>query len=204
MRALILFIIMMLLPIVGLAQFEQYIQDDPEPTAQALAGGTFSVLSSGSGIGGFYEHPLPGFFSVGLAGHFYIMRDNGQITINDPYTGYPVDLGKKNNVFLFDLGLLVKKRLFTYQIDDQFRPFIAAAIGPIYGMNFPESSQAKDQYSWAASAALGGGIDILLDSGYMMGFQFQYRLMRFNADLGEIQQGSNGSADLRLEVGKVL
>lgn len=204
MKKFFLASILLFLPALVLAQFEQYIQQDPEPTAQAQFGGAFSILESGSGIGGFYELPLPGFMSAGVAGHFYIMRDNGQVTINDPYTGYPVELGKKNNVFLFDLGLTLKKRLFTYEIDDQFRPFVSAAVGPVYGMNFPESSQAKDQYSWAVSGALAAGVDILLDTGYMMGFQLQYRFMNFQKQLGEINQGNYNTLDMRIEIGKTL
>lgn len=195
-------ILAILLPLQSQAQYEDYLQEDPEPTSQAFGGGAFTMLENGSGFGVFYEWPLPAFLSVGSVLNFYMLRDNGQVDYYDPYYGYPVTYGKVNNVYLFDLGLKLKKRLFAREIDDQFRPFVAATAGPMFGMNFPEVKSLDNQYSWALSGGLAAGVDILLDTGYVIGFQLQYRVMHFTTELGELDKGNFPTLDLRLELGK--
>ncbi len=203
MKTLILVLsFVVLVPLHSRAQYEEYLQEDPEPTSQAFGGGAFTMLENGSGFGVFYESPLPGFISVGSVLNFYMLRDNGQVDYYDPYTGYPISYGKVNNVYLFDLAFKLKKRLFAHTIDDQFRPFVAATVGPIFGMNFPEVKELDNQYSWALSGGLAAGVDILLDTGYMMGFQLQYRVMHFTSELGELNKGNFPTLDLRLELGK--
>jgi len=133
-----------------------------------------------------------------------MLRDNGQIDYQDPYTGYPMSYGKVNNVYWIDLGATVKKRLFTRSIDDQFRPFVSASVGPVYGMNYPEIKELDDQFTWAFSGGLAAGVDVVMDTGYLIGFELQYRLMRFGADLGEIQYGNYSTLDVRLELGKLF
>lgn len=193
---------MLALPIAGRAQYELYLQEDPEPTVQRQAGGAFSILESGSGLGGFYEWPLPNFTLIGGAFNIYMMRDSGQLEYVDPYTGYPVTYGKANNVYLLDFALTVKKRLFARAIDDQFRPYIGIGMGPVFGMNFPEDKSLSDQYRWAVSAAGAVGVDMVLDGNYLFGIKMQYRYMKFNDTLGEKQDHS--TLDVRLELGKVL
>lgn len=199
---LLILALIITVPLQTRAQYEEYLQEDPEPTSQAFAGGAFSMLENGSGFGGFYEWPLPGFISIGGVLNFYMLRDNKQVDFINPYTGYPETYGKVNNVYWFDLGLRLKKRLFARDIDDQFRPFVAATVGPVFGMNFPEVKSLDDQYSWALSGGLAAGVDVVLDTGYVIGFQLQYRLMHFTQNLGEIDKGNFSTLDLSLELGK--
>lgn len=196
--------IILSIPFTVFAQYEQYLQEDPEPTSQAQAGGAFSLLESGSGAGAFAEWPVGSFFSAGASFNIYMLRDNSQVEGYDPFTGYPVTYNKVNNVYLFDLGFILKKRLLAREIDDQFRPFVSLIAGPVYGMNFPEVKNLPDQYVWAWSVAGATGVDVVLDTGYMMGMQLKYRVMQFYKNLGEIKNGNYSTLDIRLEIGKVF
>ncbi len=192
------------IPFTVFAQYEQYLQEDPEPTTQGQAGGAFSLLESGSGAGAFVEWPVGYFFSAGASFNIYMLRDNSQVDGYDPYTGYPVTYNKVNNVYLFDLGFVLKKRLLAREIDDQFRPFVSFTAGPVYGMNFPEVKNLPKQYVWAFSVAGATGVDVVLDTGYMMGMQLKYRVMQFYKNLGEIKNGNYSTLDIRLEIGKLF
>ena len=203
-RIFIVITIILSIPFAVFAQYEQYLQEDPEPTTQVQAGGAFSLLESGSGAGAFVEWPIGHFFSAGASFNIYMLRDNGQVDGYDPYTGYPVTYNKVNNVYLFDLGIILKKRLLAREIDDQFRPFVSLTAGPVYGMNFPEVKSLPDQYVWAFSFAGATGVDVILDTGYMMGMQLKYRVMQFYKKLGEIKNGNYSTLDIRLEIGKLF
>ena len=58
-------------------------------------------------------------------------------------------MNKINNVYIFDLQMTLKRRLFAEDLDDSFRPFISGGFGPVFGMNFPEDESLKDQYEWS-------------------------------------------------------
>lgn len=205
MQRILVIFFLFIIPLTGFAQFEQYIQQDPEPTSNNRAGGAFSLLENGSGLGGFVEWSLPNFYQVGGALTFYMLRDNKQIEAYDPYYNAQYTIGKVNNAYLIDLGFILKKRLFAREIDDQFRPFISTAVGPIFGMNFPEKESKKpDEYRWALSAAVAAGVDVVMDTGYLIGFQLQYRLMRFDGILAEIDKGNFSTLDVRIEIGKLF
>lgn len=203
-RFYIMLTLLCVVPFSAFAQYEQYLQEDPEPTVQRQAGGAFSLLESGSGAGAFVEWPIGRFFSAGASFNIYMLRDNSQIDGYDPYTGYPITYNKVNNVYLFDLGVILKKRLLAREIDDQFRPFVSLIAGPVYGMNFPEVKSLPEQYVWAFSVAGAAGVDVVLDTGYMLGMQLKYRVMQFNNNLGEIKSGNYSTLDIRLEIGKLF
>jgi len=194
-------VLFLLLPIFLFAQYETYLQDDPEPTEQAMGGGAFSLLESGSGLGAFYEWPMAGYMHIGGRLNLYMLRDSKQIDGYD-YYGYPITMGKKNNVYLIDLGLTFKKRLLAREIDDNMRPYVGASLGPVFGMNFPEDPTLSNEYRWALSAGLAAGVDVIIDGDYTFGLSAQYRYMKFNAILGERQDQS--TLDVRLEVGKLF
>ncbi len=187
------------------AQFEEYLQEDPEPTNEGHAGMAFSVVESGTGIGGYYLFPLQHFFNIGATMNVFFLRDSKQFEVYYPYSynyGYPVTVNKENNVYLIDLLFTVKKRFFAHELDNNFRPFAALSFGPIYGMNFPEAEEISDQYRWALSGALAIGVDAIVSGGYMFGFRLQYRTMKFNDRLGE--RTDHSMFDVRLELGKLL
>ena len=136
-----------------------------------------------------------------------MLRDNGQLDYYDPWARVPRSIGKINNVFLLDLMLTVKKRLFERTLHDSFRPFLTAAIGPVYGMNYREFStnpftdeKLKDQFGWTLGGIIGAGIDADVDGAYFFGLRFQYRFMPFHKMIGETKDHS--MVDLRLEVGQ--
>ena len=59
------------------------------------------MAESGSGLGGFYSWPVMNILNIGLSLDAYFLRDENQITFQDPYTGLIYDLNKENNVYLF-------------------------------------------------------------------------------------------------------
>lgn len=194
LRSCIVLIFILLIPLHTFAQIEKYLQEDPEPTIMQQGGIAFSVVESGTGVGGFYALPLKGFMHAGINFNVFFLRDSKQ------FEYYYWTYNKENNVYLFDLMLTLKKRLMPYEIDDNFRPFIAVGIGPVYGMNFPEDKNLKDQYEWAVNAAGAGGVDIVINKNYIFGLRLQYRYMKFNNSLGERQNHS--MFDVRIELGK--
>ena len=201
---LIIILIILALPYYIFGQFEQYLQDDPEPKSETQWGGAFSVVESGSGLGIFYAKPLKGFYHIGLNFDAFMLRDSKQFEYYDPYTGMYYT-NRQNNVYLFDFLFTLKKRLLAYSIDDQFRPFVAVSAGPVFGMNFPEDHNqkvTKNQYEWAANVAAAAGVDVALDGNYLIGLRLQYRYMRFTGQLGERQNHS--MFDVRLEFGKLF
>jgi len=200
---IILIIIIFTLPFHVYGQFEEYLQEDSEPNVEKQWGGAFSVIESGSGLGVFYAVPLQNFYHIGLTFNAFMLRDNKQYDYYDPYYGYYTN--RQNNVYLFDLMVTVKKRLMAHSIDDQFRPFLAISAGPVFGMNFPESTNpdiSENQYEWSASGAAAAGVDVALEGNYMIGMRLQYRFMKFTDTLGE--QRDHSMFDVRLEFGKLF
>lgn len=202
MRLTILLIILSL-PLYSFAQYEKYLQEHPEPGSESQWGGAFSVIESGSGLGVFYAKPLKNFYHIGFSFDAFMLRDSKQFDYY--YYGNYYVVNKQNNVYIFDLLFTVKKRLLAYSIDDQFRPFIALNIGPVFGMNFPEATnkvKVDNEFEWAANVALAAGADVALDGNYLLGLRLQYRFMKFTDVLGERQNHS--MFDVRLEFGKLF
>ncbi|MBN2424863.1 MAG: hypothetical protein JXR46_04710 [Calditrichaceae bacterium] len=203
MRLILALVIGFLTPIWGYSQYEQYLQKDEEPTSMRRAGAAFSVLESGTGIGGFYEIPLPHFYHIGLTTTFYFLRDSKQIDYYDTYYGIPISYNKKNNVYLIDLLFSVKKRLFAYEMDDSFQPYLSVSAGPVYGMNYPEEDiivKKPNEFGWAFAGMGAAGLNAVIDNVYIFGIRLQYRYMKFDKKIGERQDHS--TFDLRLELGK--
>jgi hypothetical protein len=206
MRKYFFILVVLLIPVASFAQIDEYLEDDPEPTITNHRGLAYSLLETGSGLGLFYELPIESFFHLGVGFDAFMLRDRGQFTYTSPFTGRPVDFNKENNVFLFDLLFTAKKRLFVDKVDDSFRPFLTAAVGPVFGMNFPESDRddegfkLKNQYRWTVAGILGAGIDADVDGKYFFGIRAQYRIMPFFDKLGE--RTDHSMIDIRLEIGQ--
>ena len=199
-----LFFILLILPMLGFGQISKYLEDDPAPKIKKHRGLAYSLLETGSGLGVFYELPFDHFLHWGLGFDAFMLRDKNQIDYY--YNGYPYTIGKQNNVYLFDLLLTVKKRLFAEDFDDSFRPFLIAGAGPVFGMNFPEfdrdalGQKLEDQYRWTLAGVIGIGLDADVDGKYYFGFRTQYRIMPFSKQLGERKDHS--MIDIRLEIGQ--
>jgi hypothetical protein len=201
MKVYIFILTLILIPLQIYCQFEQYVQEDTEPKSQPQAGIAFSVVESGTGLGGFYARPFNNFWNIGATINFFMIRDSKQYEYADYYYGY-YTVNKKNNVYLIDLLFSVKKRLFAEEIDNSLQPFLAISLGPVYGMNFPEQEGLPDQYRWALSGAGAAGIDVALEGNTLIGMRLQYRYMKFDAKLGE--RSDHSMFDVRLEIGKLF
>lgn len=195
----LIYIVIIILPLQGYSQLDKYLQKDPEPTNLRQAGIAFSILETGTAVGGFYDWPLGGFFHVGGTLNVFFLRDKKEYQVGYP-DGYVGTYNKQNNVYLFDLMVTLKKRLLPRTIDDSFQPYIAVSAGPVYGMNFPEAPEAKDEFDLTFSAAAAVGVNAVVDNVYIFGARVQYRYMKFNDMLGEYQNHS--MIDLRIELGK--
>ena len=182
--------------------YEKYLLKDPEPQMYKQGGVAFSVVELGTGLGGFYSIPLKGFYHVGVASDFFLLRDENQIDMVDPWTGMPITINKQNNAYVLDLMLSLKKRLFAYKIDDSLRPFLAAGLGPMYGINFPEDKRKKDEFRWALSGYGEVGVDIALESNYFLGLRLQYRVIKFNKPF--TGKRDHSTFDIRIEIGKLM
>ena len=205
MRKYFVILITLFLPVALFAQIDDYLEADPQPTIAKQRGLAFSLLETGSGLGFFYELPVEGYFHLGLGFDAFMLRDRNEVNYFNSF-GQPAVYGKENNVFLFDLMFTVKKRLFVDTVDDSFRPFLIGAVGPVFGMNFPESDREiqgiklENQYRWTAAAIFGIGLDADVDGKYFFGFRAQYRVMPFFEKLGERKDHS--MIDIRLEIGQ--
>ncbi|APF16826.1 hypothetical protein [Caldithrix abyssi] len=202
MRKVFWLLIIVILPVQLFAQYEKYLLKDPEPQIFKQGGAAFSVVESGSGFGAFYALPLKGYYHIGAEFDVFLLRDKNQIDYIDPWTGYPITINKENNAYMMDLILSIKKRLFAREIDDTLRPFIVVGGGPVYGINFPEDPNRKDEYRPGLSAYVGTGVDIALESQYFLGLRLQYRFIKFSESFA--QKTNHSTFDIRLEIGKMF
>jgi hypothetical protein len=162
-------------------------------------GFVFSMAETGSGLGGFFAWPLINHFHLGLTLDVFFIRDSRQLDFYDPFYG-PITINKKNNVYLFDFLVTLKRRFFAQELDDSFRPFLSVAIGPYYGMNFPEENEFPDEYRWALGGYVGSGVDISVDTKLFVSVRAQYRIIPFAKNLGE--RKNHSMFELRFEVGQ--
>lgn len=183
-------------------------QDDEweeEIRSYRQGGIVFTMAESGSGFGGFMTWPLFKTMHFGFSTDILFIRDSKEYTVQPYYSYYPITINKINNVYLVDFFIVGKKRLFSESMDEGFRPFIAAAVGPVYGMNFPEK-WAKNEYGLTNESAItlggfvGAGVDVNAGSTYFFSIRAQYRFIPFSKVIGETDDHS--MVELRFEVGK--
>ena len=113
-------------------------EDDYLRQAKTEIGAVFTMAETGSGFGAFIALPFGSIFHVGATVDGYFLRDSKQFEYINPYTGYRQSINDINDVYLIDIMLTLKRRLFAQDMHDSFRPFITGGFGPVYGMNFPE------------------------------------------------------------------
>ena len=198
--------ILLIFPVFALAQFEDYIVDEYNPTNKTLVGGMFGMIEQGAGIGAYYEIPRSNFWHIGGRVDGFMLRDSKQIEYYD-YYGYPQIMNKQNNAFLIDVIATAKKRLFPNELDDSIRPFVNFGAGLVYGMNFPEydinpvdGTPARNQFGLTYTVVGGIGVDATINPGSYFGLTIEYRHMKFNEDIGETNNYS--TIGIRLEIGK--
>ena len=161
------------------AQHENDYDDELFEQNKTEGGLVFSMTESGSGVGMFFSLPFGSKFHAGLSLDAFFVRDSKQIEYADPYYGGYYQMNKINNVYIFDLQMTLKRRLFAEDLDDSFRPFISGGFGPVF---------------------VGGGADVTFDKRYFIGFRGQYRIIPFARRLGETKNQS--MFELRLEIGR--
>ena len=166
------------------------------------AGFSLSMAETGSGLGGLMGWPImkDTHLAIGLGAYF--IRDKNEFTFS--YYSYPITVNKENNVYLFDFMVSVKRRFFSSDLDESLRPFLTAAAGPYYGMNFPEYSsdiegnKTKDQFAWTLGGYIGAGIDFDASANYFMSIRAQYRIIPFAELIGE--RKNHSMFELRFEI----
>ena len=206
MRYIILFLMVFLIPLPAFSQLDKYLEKDPEPTIMNQWGIAFSVLEGGTGIGGFIEMPLKGllavplgkFVHIGATADIFFIRDSKEFQYSDGYNVYV--LNRQNNVYMGDLLLTLRKRLFAEYLHDSFQPFIMVSAGGIYGINFPEDKTRPREQAFTLTAAGAVGVNAIVDKVYLFGIRLQYRYMDFGRRVGE--EKDHSSLDLRLELGR--
>ncbi len=185
--------------------FGLHAQYDEDEYNMRNAGFAFSMAETGSGIGGYMAWPIMNRTQFGLSLGAYFIRDAGEYSYYNYYTGYPETVGRENNVYLFDFMVSMKRRFFASDLDDSFRPFLAGGVGPYYGMNFPEfdedpeGNKNYDEYAWAIGGYFGGGVEIDASENYFVSIRFQYRVIPFAEKIGE--RKNHSMVEIRFEVG---
>ena len=172
---------------------------------------SFSLATSGFGIGGVYRWTLPSYMHAGINMEFFIVRDDDEIEFIDPFTGIPYKINDANRLFLIPVNFELKKRLFTNDIEDDFRPHIMLSAGTEFGMNFPKPQEVFDnngartrvqpdnefQLTW--NILFGFGVDFTTKKNTFATLRPQYRITFFP---DEIAGKKNHSAfEIKFEIG---
>jgi len=174
-------------------------EDDYLKQAKTEAGFVFTMAETGSGFGAFFALPFGSIFHAGVALDGFFIRDSKQIEYVD-YYGYMRSINDINDVYIFDIMITLKRRLFAEDMHDSFRPFITGGFGPVYGMNFPKVDRLPNQEEFSFGGFVGAGADISVDKKFFISVRAQYRLLPFTKPLGETSNHS--MFELRFELGK--
>ncbi|RMF58946.1 MAG: hypothetical protein D6748_07455 [Calditrichaeota bacterium] len=181
---------------------------DAPPSHKNERGLSFSLATAGLGLGGFYRKALPHFIHLGVNLEFFILRDDKEFEFIDNF-GRAFKINDVNRFFTIPLTVELKKRMFTNDIEDDFRPHILAQAGVIYGMNFPRDIfvdedvvKPKNQFEFTYNFIVGIGVDVTTRENYFFTIRTQYRYVFFP----EIIAGKrNHSAfEIKLELGGQL
>jgi len=167
--------------------------------AKTEVGFVFTMAETGSGFGAFFALPFGSIFHVGATVDGYFLRDSKQFEYID-YLGYQHSINDVNDVYIIDVMLTLKRRLFADDMHDSFRPFITGGFGPVYGMNFPEDDRRPNQSEFSFGGFVGAGADISIDKKFFISVRAQYRILPFTRPIGETSNHS--MFELRFEIGK--
>ncbi len=176
------------------------------PTHKSERSFTISLATSGLGIGGAYRFTLPAYFHLGFTLEFFIMRDDNELELYDPYSGRYLKLNDLNRLFLIPLNVELKKRLFVNDIEDDFRPHIVLEGGMVFGMNFPNEAfvdgnviKPDNEYQFAPSLAIGVGVDFSTKKTYFATLRTQYRYTQFSEPIAGTKDHS--AFEIKFEIG---
>lgn len=202
MRIWGLLALLLMLPSLSPAQYDY----DAPPSHQNEYGVGVTMAMSGFGLGGYYRVALPHYWHLGGELDFYMMRDNKEFEIYDPYFGYYYQINNVNRLFFIPFSVDLKKRLFVNDIEDDFRPYVIGGAGGVVGLNFPRKSQVegdypkKNEYEVTANIYLGIGVDIKTRDNFYFSIRPQYRFLFFPNSIAGARDHSG--FEIRLEIGK--
>ncbi len=182
--------------------------EDPVPPQHGTEYGLgFTLAMGGFGLGGYYRLALPAFSGLGVSADFYMMRDDKEYEIYDPYYNYYYQLNKINRLFFIPLHVEYKKRFFTNDIEDNFRPFLVAGGGGVLGMNFPRKTLVeggdyprKNEFRFTVDFFVGVGVDITTNENYYFSIRPQIRFVQFPQSIAG--ERNHSTFEIRLELGK--
>lgn len=179
---------------------------EPAPTHKSERSFTISLASSGLGIGGAYRFALPAYFHLGATLEFFIMRDDNELELYDPYFNRYIKINDLNRLFLIPFNVELKKRLFVNDIEDDFRPHIVLEGGMVFGMNFPNEAfvdgniiKPDNEYQFAPSLAVGVGVDFTTKRTYFATLRTQYRFTQFAETIAGKKDHS--AFEIKFEIG---
>ena len=173
---------------------------------------SFSLATNGFGIGGTYRWKLPSYLHAGVNLEFFIIRDDDEIDVIDPFTLRPIKLNDTNRLFLIPATVELKKRLFANDIEDDFRPHVMVSTGGIFGMNFPkeqfitdpitgsrERVQPDNEFKFAWNALVGFGVDFTTNKNTFATLRMQYRVARFATEIAGTD--NHDAFEIKFEIG---
>lgn len=199
-------IVIMLIISLGVSAQTYVDEFTDDADVQRETGVAIAMAEYGTSFGGFISWPVAKTLHFGIGLDAYFLRDTGEFEFYDPYYGQYFQIGKENNVYIFNLTVGIKKRFFGDVMDESLRPFLTAGIGPVYGMNFPEFSRDPegnknyDQFAWTLGGYAGLGADISTTGSFFVSTRIHYRVIPFPEEIGERKNQS--MVELRFEVGK--
>ena len=124
-----------------------YIQDgkqDKNSNTQSVRYGTkegelfVTASMTGASVGFKYRKPIINdvtllVFEVQVSS----ARGEKEAVYIDPYYGYPIKTGREYITFFMPFHIGIQRRMFKDDIEANFRPFVLAELGPVFGVSFP-------------------------------------------------------------------
>jgi hypothetical protein len=179
---------------------------ETDPIHKNERGFTISLATSGIGLGGVYRFALPLYSHIGFSLEFFIMRDDNEFELYDPYFNRFVKVNDINRLFLIPINVELKKRLFVNSIENNFRPHLLLQAGTVYGMNFPNEAfvdgntiKPDNEYQFAPSFLAGLGVDFTTRESYFATLRAQYRYTYFPETIAG--KNDHSAFEIKFEIG---
>lgn len=176
------------------------------PVHKNERGFTISLATSGIGLGGVYRFALPLYTHIGFTLEFFIVRDDNEFELYDPYFNQFIKVNDVNRMFSIPVSIELKKRLFVNSIENNFRPHLLLQAGGVFGMNFPNEAfvngnviKPDNEYEFAPDLVGGFGVDFTTKENYFATLRVQYRYAYFQNSIAGKKDHS--SFEIKFEIG---
>jgi len=109
----------------------------------------------------------------------------------DPYYGYPIKTGRNFITFFIPFYVGIQRRMFKESIEGNFRPYVIAEAGPVFGASFPTKYNfSKNLEKGRGQPTFGGFVGMGIEFGAeeassSYAFGAGYRILSFFDELGE-------------------